>query len=62
MNTAKMAIAHVYKGCKDKAAAVRDFLARTGLAADEVAFMGDDVNDLEALALVGLAAAPATAH
>jgi 3-deoxy-D-manno-octulosonate 8-phosphate phosphatase (KDO 8-P phosphatase) len=59
---AKMAIRHVYKGCKDKAGAVRDCAARTGLAAHQVAFMGDDVNDLEALALVGLAAAPATAH
>jgi 3-deoxy-D-manno-octulosonate 8-phosphate phosphatase (KDO 8-P phosphatase) len=59
---AKMAIRHVYKGCKDKAGAVRDFITRTGLAPEEVAFMGDDVNDLTALALVGLAAAPATAH
>jgi 3-deoxy-D-manno-octulosonate 8-phosphate phosphatase (KDO 8-P phosphatase) len=59
---AKMGIEDVFKGCKDKAAALRDFAERRGLALSEVAFMGDDVNDLSAMALAGLAAAPATAH
>lgn len=59
---AKMGIADVFKGCKDKAAALRAFAGRRGLDLAEVAFMGDDVNDLPALALAGLAAAPATAH
>jgi 3-deoxy-D-manno-octulosonate 8-phosphate phosphatase (KDO 8-P phosphatase) len=59
---AKMGIDDVFKGCKDKAAALRTFAERRSLALSEVAFMGDDVNDLSALALAGLAAAPATAH
>jgi 3-deoxy-D-manno-octulosonate 8-phosphate phosphatase (KDO 8-P phosphatase) len=59
---AKMGIADVYKGCKDKASAFRSFAERHGLAPGEVAFMGDDVNDLGALALAGLSAAPASAH
>jgi 3-deoxy-D-manno-octulosonate 8-phosphate phosphatase (KDO 8-P phosphatase) len=59
---AKMGIADVYKGCKDKAAALRAFAERHGLALAEIAFMGDDVNDLPALALAGLPAAPASAH
>lgn len=59
---AKMGIADVFKGCKDKAAALRAFADRNGLALSEIAFMGDDVNDLAALKLAGLAAAPATAH
>jgi 3-deoxy-D-manno-octulosonate 8-phosphate phosphatase (KDO 8-P phosphatase) len=59
---AKMKIADVFKGCKDKAAALREFAARHGFALDEVAFMGDDVNDLAALELAGLPTAPATAH
>ncbi|MFM8891111.1 MAG: KdsC family phosphatase [Planctomycetia bacterium] len=58
---AKMGIADVYKGCKDKAAAVRDFATRHGLDLAAVAFMGDDVNDLGAMAVVGLSAAPANA-
>jgi len=58
----KMGIASIYKNCMDKAAALRDFAARYGLEVAQVAFMGDDVNDLGALALAGLSAAPADAH
>jgi 3-deoxy-D-manno-octulosonate 8-phosphate phosphatase (KDO 8-P phosphatase) len=59
---AKMGIEDVFKGCKDKAAALRSLAERRNLALSEVAYMGDDVNDLSAMALAGLAAAPATAH
>ena len=59
---AKMGIADVYKGCKDKASALRDFASRHDLKLEEIAFVGDDVNDLGALALAGLSAAPSTAH
>lgn len=58
----KMGIEDVHKGCKDKAAALRAFAQRRGLALSQVAFMGDDVNDLPALAVAGLSAAPASAH
>jgi 3-deoxy-D-manno-octulosonate 8-phosphate phosphatase (KDO 8-P phosphatase) len=58
----KMGIRAVYKGCKDKAAALKAFAVAHGLELAEVAFMGDDVNDLGALGLAGFAAAPANAH
>jgi 3-deoxy-D-manno-octulosonate 8-phosphate phosphatase (KDO 8-P phosphatase) len=58
----KMGIEFVAKGCKDKAKALREFAAARGLDLAEVAFMGDDVNDLEALKIAGLSAAPANAH
>ncbi len=58
----KLGIEHVFKGCKDKAAALRQFSAKTGLALSEIAFMGDDINDLEAMNLAGVSAAPADAH
>jgi 3-deoxy-D-manno-octulosonate 8-phosphate phosphatase (KDO 8-P phosphatase) len=58
----KMDIADVFKGCKDKASAFRAFADRHGLELTEVGFVGDDINDLPALALAGLSAAPATAH
>ena len=58
---AKLGITDVEKNCKDKARALRAFAERRGLALDEVAFMGDDVNDLEAMAIAGHAAAPANA-
>lgn len=59
---AKMEITDVFKGCKDKTAALREFAARHGLEFEQIAFMGDDLNDLEAMALVGLAASPAEAQ
>jgi 3-deoxy-D-manno-octulosonate 8-phosphate phosphatase (KDO 8-P phosphatase) len=57
----KMGITDIEKNCKDKARALRSFAARRGLALGEVTFMGDDVNDLEAMGISGLAAAPANA-
>lgn len=59
---AKMGIVDVYKGCKDKASALIAFAQKYNLAFDQVCFMGDDINDVPAMALAGLAAAPSTAH
>lgn len=47
---------------RDKLACVDGLRSRLGLAADEVAFMGDDLTDLTVLAAAGLAAAPADAQ
>jgi 3-deoxy-D-manno-octulosonate 8-phosphate phosphatase (KDO 8-P phosphatase) len=58
----KMGIADVFQGCRDKAAAIRAFAAAHGLGLEQVCFMGDDVNDLPALELAGLSAAPAGAQ
>ena len=57
----KMLVRHVIKGCRDKAAALREFAAAAGVKLSEVCFMGDDVNDLPAMAIAGLSAAPANA-
>lgn len=59
---AKMQIVDVYRGCKDKAAALREFATRHQFDTSEVCYVGDDVNDLPAFALVGLKVAPANAH
>ena len=58
----KMGILDVHKGCKDKAAALRDFARRHKLALKEVCMMGDDVNDVPAMEIAGLAVAPPGAH
>src|SRR5215472_13762114 len=57
----KMLIKHVVKGCRDKAVALRDFASAAGVSLAEVCFMGDDVNDLPAMKIAGLCAAPANA-
>jgi len=59
---AKMGITDVHKNCKDKAEALRQFASRNQLQLDEICFMGDDVNDLGALEIAGLSAAPADAR
>jgi 3-deoxy-D-manno-octulosonate 8-phosphate phosphatase (KDO 8-P phosphatase) len=59
---AKLGITHVWQGCTEKEAALRQFAEECGLTLDEVAFMGDDVNDLAAIAAAGFSAAPADAH
>lgn len=59
---AKMNIQDVTKGCRDKATALRQFAERKKLQLTEICFMGDDINDLEAMQICGLAAAPANAR
>ncbi len=58
----KMGITDVEKNCKNKAEALRRVAQRHALSLDEICFMGDDVNDLAALEIAGLAAAPADAR
>jgi 3-deoxy-D-manno-octulosonate 8-phosphate phosphatase (KDO 8-P phosphatase) len=58
----KMKISDIYKGTKDKAAALISFAKKNKLELNQICFMGDDVNDLGALELAGLSSAPANAH
>lgn len=58
----KMKITAIYKGCKDKASALKDFAQKHNLPLEQICFMGDDINDVSAMELAGLAAAPSTAH
>ncbi|NML67661.1 HAD-IIIA family hydrolase [Hymenobacter sp. RP-2-7] len=57
----KLKINELHLGIKDKATLLGEITARLGLGADEVAFLGDDTNDVEVLGLVGLAACPGDA-
>lgn len=59
---AKMNLTDIAKGCKDKAGALRAFADRRQLDLAEICFMGDDVNDLAAMQIAGLSAAPADAR
>src|SRR5207244_360167 len=57
----KLAIPEVHQGARDKLAVMREMVARHGLTLQQVAYIGDDVNDLEVLNAVGFSAAPADA-
>lgn len=51
----------VMSGVADKAAALQEFLDQRGVTARQVAYLGDDLPDLVALARCGLGFAPADA-
>jgi YrbI family 3-deoxy-D-manno-octulosonate 8-phosphate phosphatase len=58
---AKLRIEDVFCGIDDKLECLDRLLAATGLSRDQVAYVGDDVNDLPVLEAVGLAVAVADA-
>jgi 3-deoxy-D-manno-octulosonate 8-phosphate phosphatase (KDO 8-P phosphatase) len=58
---AELEMAVVRQGVSDKGAALREILAEQGLTAQEVAYIGDDLNDLPVMNAVALSAAPADA-
>src|SRR5205823_2284846 len=57
----KLAVPEVHQGIDDKLAVLTSLAKKYGLSLDKVAYIGDDVNDLEALRAVGFSAAPADA-
>jgi 3-deoxy-D-manno-octulosonate 8-phosphate phosphatase (KDO 8-P phosphatase) len=58
---AELDIPIVLQGVRDKRAALRELLEREGLDPSQVAYIGDDLNDLPVMQEVGLCAAPADA-
>lgn len=57
----KLQVVELHLGIRDKVAVVDELCARHGLAREEVAYIGDDVNDVPVLRVVGFAGAPADA-
>jgi len=57
----KMHIAFVAKSCRDKAGALKEFATSARVELAEICYMGDDINDLAAMELAGLSAAPSNA-
>ncbi len=62
MHRGKKLKVEVLQGIDDKLTALCDLLQRRGLALEEVAYLGNDVNDLPCLRAVGLPLAPGDAH
>jgi 3-deoxy-D-manno-octulosonate 8-phosphate phosphatase (KDO 8-P phosphatase) len=58
---AELGVVEVLQGEGDKRAAFRGLLARRGVPAQAVAYVGDDLQDLAVLGEAGLSAAPADA-
>jgi 3-deoxy-D-manno-octulosonate 8-phosphate phosphatase (KDO 8-P phosphatase) len=56
-----LGVRHIYMGSSIKKTDFADFLNKTGLKPDQVAYMGDDIPDYEVMMQVGLPACPADA-
>ena len=57
----ELKIKYVFQGIADKLSYLQQFLAQQGLSHNQVAYIGDDVNDLECMRTVGFTACPADA-
>ena len=57
-----LGIEHIFDGLGDKAATLDLILDRTGVSAEQIAFMGDDLPDLTLMKKVGVSIAVADAH
>ena len=55
----KLAIPELHQGVMDKLLLVSEMAVRHGLTLSQVAYIGDDINDLETLKAVGFSATPA---
>ncbi len=57
----KLSIIEYHPGASDKVAVLKEIMDRKNLTAEEIAYIGDDTNDVEVMKLVGLSACPADA-
>ena len=57
-----LGVKHIYQGYRDKLPAFEKLLLDTGLKAEHVAYVGDDLADLPVMQRVGLAIAVQNAH
>jgi YrbI family 3-deoxy-D-manno-octulosonate 8-phosphate phosphatase len=57
----KLKITELHLGVKDKPAVFNEILSRLNLQPEEVAYIGDDTNDVEVMKLAGVAVCPANA-
>jgi 3-deoxy-D-manno-octulosonate 8-phosphate phosphatase (KDO 8-P phosphatase) len=58
---AKLKISELHLGAGDKPVVFAEIMDRLNLRPDEIAYIGDDVNDLAVLQMIGLAACPSDA-
>lgn len=57
----ELKIKYVFQGIADKLSYLKDFLHEHNISPEEVAYIGDDINDLECMQYVGFTACPADA-
>lgn len=58
---AELKITHLHQGVADKLAKLKEIASELGVFAEEIAYIGDDVNDLDCIRYCGYTACPADA-
>ena len=58
----QLGVEFIVQNCDDKEKAFNEILIATGITADETAYIGDDVADVEVMNLAGFAIAVSDAH
>jgi len=56
-----LGIQHLYYGTRPKVDVIEEWLAKIGIGWEDLAYVGDDLNDLEVIKKVGISACPADA-
>lgn len=57
----KLKVDYCYLGCKDKVAVTQELCRVCGITLEDVAYIGDDLNDIKLLKLVGWSGVPSSA-
>ena len=57
----KLKVDYLYLGCKNKVAIAENLCSQLGITLSDVAYIGDDLNDIALLKLVGWAGVPSSA-
>lgn len=57
----ELKIVELYQGISDKLAQLKEVTAKFGASADEIAYIGDDLNDMDCIRYAGSTACPADA-
>lgn len=57
----ELKIAELYQGISDKLSKLKDVAAKYGASPEEIAYIGDDLNDLDCIRYCGCTACPADA-
>lgn len=54
----ELKIKYIFQGIQDKLSFLKDFLYKEEISSEEVAYIGDDINDLSCINFVGFSACP----
>jgi 3-deoxy-D-manno-octulosonate 8-phosphate phosphatase (KDO 8-P phosphatase) len=55
----KLKIENIILGCRDKTSALKELAGKIGIDVKQIAYIGDDINDLHVMKICGVSACPA---